>query len=122
MTTTLLEQIEEMRIRMHQQSRREQELVNTLGLALRRADEKLLEAVRNVAFEHEARREGIMNELQALASRMGTLPLAQEPAALREDAALRLRSDLATRPNYRTGDWRQAMANLPDVVANGTVR
>ena len=122
MTTTLLEQIEEMRIQMHQQSRSEQDLVNALGLALKRADEKLLEAVRNVAIEHEVRREGIMNELHVLASRMGTLPISQEPPALRKDASLKLRSDLASRPNYRTGNWRQAMANLPDVLANGSVR
>ena len=42
MTMTLVEQIEEMRIRMHEESRGEQHLVNALGLALKRADEKLL--------------------------------------------------------------------------------
>ena len=122
MTTTLVEQIEEMRIRMHQQSRSEQELVNALGLALKRADEKLLSAVRNVALEHELRRESIMNELYTLGSRMGTLPSSQEPLAVREDTSLRLRTDLDSRPNNHTGNWRQAMANLPDVLANGNVR
>jgi hypothetical protein len=115
MATTLVEQIEEMRIHMHDVSRREQHLVNALGLALKRTDEKLLEAVRSVAVEHELRREGIMNELHALAARMGSLPVSQRRAALREDAPIHLRSDEASR---RTGDWPQAMANLPDLLAN----
>jgi hypothetical protein len=117
MTTTLVEQIEEMRIRMHEESRREQHLVHALGLALKRTDEKLLEAVRSVAAEHASRREGIMQELHALATRMGTLPASQRRAAL-PDAPLNLRSDEASRPISRTGDWRKAMANLPDVLAN----
>ena len=83
MATTLVEQIEEMRIHMHDVSRREQHLVNALGLALKRTDEKLLEAVRSVAVEHGLRREGIMNELHALAARMGSLPVSQRRAALR---------------------------------------
>lgn len=115
MTTTLVEQIEEMRIRMHEESRREQHLVHALGLALKRADEKLLDAVRSVAAEHKSRREDIMNELHALAARIGTLPVSQRRAALREDAPIKLRSDKSSR---RKGDWRQAMANLPDVLAN----
>jgi len=110
---TLVEQIEEMRIRMHEESRGEQHLVNALGLALKRADEKLLEAIRNVAAEHEARREGIMKELHALAARMGTLPASQVPAASLEDAPLKLRSYEASWPINRTGDWRVAMANVP---------
>jgi hypothetical protein len=118
MTMTLVEQIEEMRIRMHEESRGEQHLVHALGLALKRADEKLLEAVRSIAAEHESRREDIMQELQALATRMGALPALQRRAALPEDAPLKLRSDDASRPISRTRDWRQAMANLPDVLAN----
>ena len=118
MTTTLVEQIEKMRIRMHEESRRDQHLVHALGLAQKRADEKLLEAVRSVVAEHESRREGIMQELHALAARMGTLPVPQRRAALREDAPLNLRSHEASRLISRTGDWRKAMANLPDVLAN----
>ena len=119
MTTTLVEQIEEMRIHMHDVSRREQHLLNAFGLALKRTDEKLLEAVRSVAVEHELRREGIMNELHALAARMGTLPASQLPAAATlEDAPVELWNYETSRPITRTSDWRQAMANLPDVLAN----
>jgi hypothetical protein len=118
MTMTLVEQIEEMRIRMHEEARSEQHLVNALGLALKRADEKLLQAIRNVAVEHTSRREGIMQELQALAARLGTLPLSQGRNTVGEDAPLTLRSDEANLSISGTGDWRQAMANLPDVLAN----
>ena len=113
MTMTLVEQIEEMRIRMHEESRGEQHLVNALGLALKRADEKLLGAIRNVAVEHEARREGIMKELHVLAARVGTLPASQVPADSLEDAPLKLRSYEANQPINHKGGWRQAMANVP---------
>ncbi len=95
MATTLADQIEAMRIRMHEQARSEQDLVNALGQALKRADEKLLEAVRNVAFEHEWRRESIMKELHALAARVGALPISQAPPETLQDARLNL-------PNYET--------------------
>jgi len=95
MATTLVEQIEEMRIRMHEQARSEQDLVKALGEALKRADERLLEAVRNVAFEHEMRRDGILRELQALAMRVGTVPISRVQAAPLPDAPLNL-------PNYET--------------------
>jgi hypothetical protein len=118
MTMTLVEQIEEMRIRMHEEARSEQHLVNALGLALKRADEKLLHAIRNVAAEHTSRREGIMKELHALAARMGTLPSPQGRNTEREDAPLALGGDEASLPISGTGDWRQVMANLPDVLTN----
>jgi hypothetical protein len=118
MTTSLIEQIEEMRIRMHEQSRSEQDLVNALGLALKRADEKLLEAVRSVALEHDLRRESIMNELHALAARMGTLPGSQLPGGSLEDARLRLGNYETRLPIHSVGDWRHATTNLPDGLSS----
>jgi hypothetical protein len=118
MTWTLVEQIEEMRIRMHALARREQDVVNSLGQALKRADEKLLQAVRNVALEHEFRREGILKELQALAARMGALPQPRAPAASLENAPLNLPNYEASMPMSRTGGWRQAAAKLRDELPN----
>jgi hypothetical protein len=118
MTANLIEQIEEMRIRMHEQSRSEQDLVNALGSALKRADEKLLEAVRSVALEHELRRESIMKELHALAARMGSLPASQLPGGSLEDARLTLGNYQARLPIHPVGDWRQATANLPEGLSN----
>jgi hypothetical protein len=95
MATTLVEQIEEMRIRMHEQALSEQDLINALGQALKRADETLLEAIRNVAFEHELRREGILRELQAMAARLGVLPASRVPLETPREVPLNL-------PNYDT--------------------
>ena len=99
METTLVEQIEAMRIRMHEQARSEQDLINALAQALKRADEKLLEAVRNVTFEHEVRREAIMKELHALAARLRALPISMVPAESLPDARLNL-------PNYENNRHR----------------
>ena len=99
METTLVEQIEAMRIRMHEQARSEQDLINALGQALKRADDKLLEAVRDVAYEHELRREGIMQELHALAARLGALPISMAPPEPLQDPRLNL-------PNYETNRQR----------------
>jgi hypothetical protein len=53
---------------MHEQARSEQEIVKALGEALKRADDQLLVAIRNIALEREMRREGILRELQAYRS------------------------------------------------------
>jgi len=89
MATTLVEQIEETSIRMHVQARCEQDLVKALGQALKRADEKLLAAVRNIALERQVRHQGILSELQALATRMGALPISRVLAAPLEDTETR---------------------------------
>jgi hypothetical protein len=119
MTTSLVEQIEEMRVRMNQLARREQDLVRALGQALNRADQKLLQDVRNVTLEHEMRREGILRELQSLASRMGSLPMPRQPYASLESAPLDVPVyEPAPQPAPRTGDWRQAAANLREQLPN----
>ena len=118
MTTTLVEQIEEMRVRMNQLARREQDLVRALGQALNRADQKLLQDVRNVALEHEMRREGILRELQSLATRMGALPMPRSPYASLENAPIDVPTYEQNQPAPRTGDWRQAAANLREHLPN----
>lgn len=77
--STLLQQIEAMRAQIHELSSGEQTLVAALGEALIQADQQLLRAVQNLSAEHERRRGMIFRELQALALRMGTLPLQQGP-------------------------------------------
>jgi hypothetical protein len=84
---TLGEQIEEMRLRMNDWAKSEVGLVTTLGHSLTEADNKLLDDVRNLASEHEARRAEILKELQGLASRLGVLPTSREPFAPINDAA-----------------------------------
>jgi hypothetical protein len=116
MTTTLIEQIEEMRIRMNELAAGEQDLVRALGDALNRADQKLLQDVRLVAEEHEARRGVILKELQSLATRMGALPRPRRPFAAIEETPLDLTQE-PPQPALRGGDWRQAAANIRDELA-----
>jgi hypothetical protein len=116
--TTLIEQIEEMRIRMNELAAGEQDLVRALGDALSHADQKLLQDVRGVAEEHEARRGVILKELQSLAARMGALPRPRRPFAALEEAALDLPAHEPPRPALRGGDWRQAAANIREELAS----
>jgi hypothetical protein len=124
MTTTLIEQIEEMRVRMNELAAGEQDLVRALGDALNRADQKLLHDVRSVAEEHEARRGVILKELQGLAARMGALQRPRRPFAALEEAAVDLPAHDPPQAALRGGDWRQAAANIRDELAthfNGRV-
>jgi len=116
--TTLIEQIEEMRIRMNQLAAGEQDLVRALGDALSHADQKLLQDVRGVAEEHEARRGAILRELQSLAARMGALPRSRRPFAALEEAAVDLPAHDPPQPALRGGDWRQAAANIREELAS----
>jgi hypothetical protein len=116
--TTLIEQIEEMRIRMNQLAAGEQDLVRALGDALSHADQKLLQDVRGVAEEHEARRGAILKELQSLAARMGALPRPRRPFAALEEAAVDLPAHDPPQPALRGGDWRQAAANIREELAS----
>ena len=116
--TTLIEQIEEMRIRMNQLAAAEQDLVRALGDALSHADQKLLQDVRGVAEEHEARRGVILKELQGLAARMGALPRSRRPFAALEEVPVDLPSHEPRQPALRGGDWRQAAANIREELAS----
>ena len=72
--------IEQMRHQLAQTTETERALVQSLSDALKRMDQDTLRNVRNMAAEHEARRAGILNELQALAASIGTFQLGREPA------------------------------------------
>jgi hypothetical protein len=79
--TKMVQLVEEMRARLTQIADSEQALVRALGEALSLVDQKLLQDVRNLTTEHEARRAAILYELQGLASRIGAFPTVQpEPA------------------------------------------
>ena len=77
--THLTSHIEQVRQRLAQTADAERALVQDLGDAFKRFDQETLQNVRNVASEHEARRAGILNELQALAASIGTFLPAREP-------------------------------------------
>jgi hypothetical protein len=85
--TNLTNQIEAMRIRMRELSGEELGLVRALGDALDRADQTLMEEVRNLSVAHEARRGAILAELQALAVRLGAFPRRLDPFGAVENAS-----------------------------------
>jgi hypothetical protein len=116
--TTLIQQIEEMRIRMNDLATKEQGLVRAFADALARADQTLLQDVRSVAADHEVRRGAILNELQSLAARMGALPRPpQEPYAALTEAPVNLPPREIAPLARGGGDWRQAAAQIEEVVS-----
>lgn len=116
--TTLLQQIEEMRVQVNELASGEQKLLNALGDALTRADHKLLQDVRNVTTEHEMRRSMILHELQTLALSIGAFPDQREPVAALEETPRNLSSFPASSYTEEQivgrGDWRQAANNIQD--------
>jgi hypothetical protein len=112
----MFELVDELRQQLQSVGDTEQKLVSTLREALKRYDQRLLQDVRNLTAEHEARRGAILSELQSLASRMGAFPPAREPqlgvagAAPREGAAaLPAGAKLRAVPG---GAWREATERL----------
>jgi len=116
--TDLSQQIEEMRVHMNEFATSEQTLVKGLGDALSRADQMLLQDVRRVAADHEARRGTILKELQGLSARMGLLPRPRGPfAAAVTETPLDSPAREAPQSALGGGDWRQAAASIGDAVA-----
>ena len=66
--TELTPHINEMRTKLSQTAEHERSLTQALSNELKRMDEQTLRNVRRIGAEHEARRTGIFNELEALAA------------------------------------------------------
>ena len=86
--TKLVHHIDEMRARLSQTAHTERSLVESLGDALNRLDQDMLQNIRNIAAGHEARRGAILNEIQALASSIGMIlqRTKSRPTAANRDA------------------------------------
>ena len=113
----MIQLVDEMRTRLTEIAEREQALVRALGEALTRVDHRLLQDVRSITTEHEARRGAILLELQSLASRIGAFPVAREPAAPLSyaESAPRPLAAANDRPSmFHRGDWRKAASNIED--------
>ena len=105
--TKLIQHIEEMGALLTQTTKSEQSLVKALGDALRHVDDQLVQDIRNLNTQHQARRAEIFLELQALACSIGLFPTAQEipyvPAA----------NDAHAHGQFiPVGDWRLAAQNI----------
>lgn len=116
--TKLSQHIEEMRARLDQIADDEQALVKALGEALDELDQQLLRDVRQVATNHEVRREAILGELQGLAAGIGMFRApVQRPAGAEElpTYVQKHKGQQAIAP----GDWRRATSNIEDELDLG---
>jgi hypothetical protein len=71
-----------------QTAKHEQSLVKALADALGKVDDQLMQDIRKVAVQHQARRAEIFLELQALAHTIGAFPTAHEISHAPADNAL----------------------------------
>jgi hypothetical protein len=75
--------VELARATLTQTAEHERALVHALSNEMKRFDQQTLQSIRTLSAEHEARRAGILDELQALASGIGTFQPAREvPTAI----------------------------------------
>jgi hypothetical protein len=113
--TRIHQNVDEMLVRLTEESQGEMELIRALGDAIRRVDEQLLREVRNVTIQHEMRREAIVGELQTLATRLCALP-ARNAARATVAAIDQPRSYEHPEVESTTGgaDWREAAQNIND--------
>jgi hypothetical protein len=113
----MIQLVDEMRTRLNEVTEREQALVRALGEALTRVDHRLLQDVRSITSDHEARRGAILSELQGLAARIGAFPAGREPVAQlnhAEPTAKPLAAANDRPPMFGRGDWRKAASNIED--------
>jgi hypothetical protein len=120
--------IEAMQGRLEKMAAREEQLIEALNDALSRADRKLLDDVRAITLEHEARRTVILTELQSLALRIGALPASAKPIETIEYEATdnEADDDVAKPPAAKNGahadtpkggDWRTATRRIAEELS-----
>ena len=112
--TTLPENIEQMLHRLMDNSKSELEIVRALADGIRNADEQMLREVRNVAFQHDVRREAIFGELQELASRLCVLPSRSVMTAINKRTPVRTAPAIEGTSAANGGDWRQAAQKIDE--------
>ena len=113
--TDLSKNVEDILSRLAENARTEHDFVRTLSDAIRRVDEQLLRDVRNVALQHELRREAILGELQELASRLCALPVrGPAPTVTAVDQhGYPTQAEIEPPPGMTAGiDWYQAAQNI----------
>lgn len=127
--TDALAQLEAMQARIDKMAAREEMLLEALNDALGKADRKLLDDVRAITLEHEARRSVILGELQTLATRIGAFPASAKSIGTIEtieyvDAATRASEDVPSPrpcgvgdPGAQGGDWRTATRRIAEELS-----
>jgi hypothetical protein len=117
-------QIEQMQQQLESMAAREKVLMAALSEALADADRRLLDDVRSISQEHEARRSHIFSEMQLLADRIGTFPTPAKPVAsvayqsvelaavAAPTAANAADGDASRVEPPKGGDWRKATEKI----------
>jgi hypothetical protein len=117
-------QIELMQQQLELMAAREKVLMAALSEALADADRRLLDDVRSISQEHEARRAHIYSEMQLLADRIGSFPLPAKPVEGVTYKSLELPAVTASKTNKvpddsealgeqpKGGDWRKATEKI----------
>jgi hypothetical protein len=124
--TNLLPHIDEVRQQLSRIGEAEQVLVKDLAGSLKILDQQLLQDVRQVAADHQARRQTIFYALEDLAGSIGMFPPQQEEALpkpvvepkpvakLQSAVAIPEQTDYGHQYASTAGNWRQATKNLRD--------
>ncbi len=119
--------IEAMQRRLEKMAAREEQLVEALNEALSRADRRLLDDVRAITLEHEARRTVILTELQSLATRIGAFPASAKPVETIEYEVAGKTEEEISKPQTvknaddsetaKGGDWRTATRRIAEELS-----
>lgn len=115
--TSLRENIEQMLQRLIENSSSELEIVRELADGIRKVDDQMLSEVRNVALQHEVRREAIFGELQELASRLCVLPSRNVINGVSARGYVRAHSAIEGRSGSTGGDWRKAAQKIDEELS-----
>lgn len=117
--TGLPENIEQMLQRLTENSKSELDVLRALADGIRRVDEQMLREVRQVALQHDVRREAIFGELQELASRLCVLPSrnVMKPVNGHREYAPKVSPQIANASINGGGDWRQAAQKIDEELS-----
>src|SRR5262245_36257798 len=107
----LLQQLQEMHIRIAETATHEETLVRALGEALDRLDQQLFHDLQSIASDHEARRTAIRGERQGLAGSIGICQVGRPAVTARPDLETEVAAYIPS-----AGDWREATSNIRDDV------
>ena len=113
--TKMIQLVEEMGAKIAHLKDTEQELVRALGEALNRVDQKLLQNVREITSEHEARRGAMpMSGIEYAEPAARPIKAANGPAPNGIPAVDGLDAADGHEALLQCGDWRQAVSNIHD--------
>ena len=112
--TGLPQNIEQMLVRLTENSKTELDIVRALADGIRRVDEQMLREVRNVTMQHDVRREAIFGELQELASRLCTMPSRSVMTAINKRDYAYTTPAIESSSANGGGDWRQAAQKIDE--------